>query len=112
MSAGRRTAWLEIYATTESEGTAGDVRRGWAATPEFSIYARKRTLSAAETTVAASRGSAEDVVFEALWLDGITVEHRIKHGGEWYDITAIRDPGNGLRRDMHIYASSGRRYGA
>lgn len=108
MSAGRMDTWLEIHASTESAGAARDAKRTWSNTPEFSVWAYKRTLSASEATVAAARESGEEVVFEIWPITGLTTRHRISADGDWYDITAIRD----MRDRLHIYAASGRQYGA
>jgi head-tail adaptor len=111
MRAGAKNRRIEIYASTESAGASRDIQRAWETTATWTVYAHKRTLSAAESTVAAARMSSEDVVFEIWPLDGLTTSHRILCDGEYYDITGIRDP-NGDGKQLHVYASSGRQYGA
>jgi len=110
MRAGQRNTLIEIYATAETVGASGDVQAGWATTPQFTVWANKRTLTAGEETVAAARQSSEDVVFDVHYLDGITTQHRIKTGGVYYDITSTRADWRG--KSLLIYASSGKRYGA
>lgn len=111
MRAGTRRDWLQIYPTAEALGTSGDVQPAWSDTPAFEVWSHKRTMSAAESTVAAARESAEDVVFEILYLETLTTEHRILCAEVYYDITGIRDP-DGKRAGLHVYASSGKRFGA
>lgn len=106
--AGVMDTWLEIHASTESAGAGRDPKRTWEASPEFTVWAFKRTLSAGEATVAAARESGEEVVFEVWPIDGLTTRHRIRAEGDWWDITAIRD----MRDKLHIYAANGRNYGA
>jgi hypothetical protein len=111
MTAGPMNKWLQIFAASESVGTSRDVQRSWSETPDFQVWARKRTLSAGEATFAAARQSSEDVVFEMWPFTGLTNQHRILCEGVYYDITGIRDP-NGANRSMTVYASSGQQYGA
>jgi len=105
-------AWCEIYASTESAGTARDPKRTFASGAAFEVWARRRSLSAKEETVAAARGSAEEVVFEMYPISGLTEQHRILHDGELYDITGINQFPHGNRALIHVYARRGRSYGS
>lgn len=111
MPAGLMDSYLKIYASTEAAGTARDPKRTFEASPEFTVWARKRSLSAREETVAAARGTSEDVVFEIWAITGLTEQHRILCGGEYYDITGIRESPDGKHAMLHLYASRGRSYG-
>ena len=111
MPAGLMDTQIEIYASTESAGTARDPKRTFEGTAEWTVWARKRSLSAREETAAAARGTAEEAVFEIWAIDGLTEQHRILCGSDYYDITGIRPAPDGKRAMLHVYASKGRSYG-
>lgn len=111
MRSGDMDHWLQIFASTEAAGASGDPQPSWSTTPEFEVWARRRSLSGGEATVAAARLSSENVVFEIFYISGITDKHRLLSDGIYYDINSIRDP-EGRREILMIYATSGERYGA
>lgn len=111
MNPGKRTAWIELYASTETTGDAGDPQASWSGTPALSVWARKRNLTQRETVIAGALQQEDGCVFDVLYLSGITTKHRIKYDGRYFDITGINDPDE--RHEMlHLYAREGVSYGS
>ena len=50
-------------------------------------------------------------MFETLYMDALTVRHRLKYSGRYYDITGISDPGE-RHETLHIYARDAVSYGS
>lgn len=111
MRTGQRNAWIGIYASTEAAGTSGDPKPSWSATPQVEVWARKRDLSQREAVVGAAVQPENSCVFEILFRDDITTSHRIKYGSIYYDVTAVKDPGEN-HAELHLHAIEGVRYGS
>lgn len=111
MKAGKRTAFIELFASTETTGDGGDPRPSWATTPTHSMWARKRQLTQREAVITGALESQETCVFEVKYVDGITARHRIKYGDLYFDITGINDLDE-RHKEMHIYARGGVSYGS
>ncbi len=108
---GRRTAWVQAFASTETTGDSGDPRPAWSDTPALEFWAHKRNLTQREVVVASSLQQENTCVFEALYMDALTTTHRLKYSGRYYDITGISDPGE-RHETLHIYARDAVSYGS
>ena len=108
---GQRNAWVQAFASTETTGDAGDPQPSWSDTPALEFWARKRNLTQREVVVAGALQQEDAVVFETLYMDALTVRHRLKYSGRYYDITGISDPGE-RHETLHIYARDAVSYGS
>lgn len=102
---------ISLYESTATETDSGSVQASWSALPALEVYARKRPLTAGEITLAQTRQTMEDVVFELRYNPAIVQTMRIGHNGTYYDIESVRDP-DGRKEFVMIYASGGVRAGA
>lgn len=111
MTAGDRNAFIGIYASTEAAGDAGDPQPSWSDTPAFEVWAFKRNISQREAVISGAVQQDDRVVFEILYLEGITTQHRIKYGEIYFDITGIDNVGE-RNKQLNLTAREGVSYGS
>ena len=100
MRAGRRNTKVIIESYSEAPDSVGDSIKTWSTFAtvwvEFANQGGKEFINAREIH------SSLSTIMTARYLDGVTPQMRVNHGGTYYNILAAFDPFN-RRVDLKIY---------
>jgi len=80
-----RLVTIEVQDYTQSD--SGEPTEYWR---EFAkVYAKVSHGRTSERFTAQQMNATVDTVFRIRWVNGITTDMRIKHGGDYYDIVGV-----------------------
>lgn len=91
MQAGKLDRRITIEDLQKTPDGAGGYTENWVTLA--TVWAEKRKQSGEEALRAGSVVPAETVIFRTRFRSDVTTEARIKHEGETYNITSIREIG-------------------
>lgn len=105
-AAGLRNVRITIENKTVVRTPAGDETDVWSTLA--TVWAARSDLRGEEFYAANSLLTRVDALFRIVYIEGVTVESRIKVGNETFDITRVVRVG-AKRRELELYVSSGMR---
>lgn len=102
IGAGKRDRLVEILqqAVTGQDALGQDIV-SWTVWKQ--AWMAKHDVTAAERFRANQEIASETVIWQSLWIDGLTASHRLRHDGKTYDVEGVAETGPA---DLEITATA------